>query len=77
MNGRCISWVDNNGLASDTLTIKVLNSGNVVANAFLKSWWSKDMNADDFGELCYFIIKYFDKYERDYKVGLGRMKPQI
>lgn len=32
---------------------------------------------EDFGELCYFIIKYFDKFEIDYTVGLGGMKPQI
>ena len=32
---------------------------------------------DDFGGLCYFIIKYFDKFEIDYTVGLGGMKPQI
>ena len=32
---------------------------------------------DDFGEVCYFVIKYIDKFEIAYKVGLGGIKPQI
>jgi hypothetical protein len=35
------------------------------------------MTMEDFAQLCYFIIKYFDIYEVDYTVGLGGMKPQI
>jgi hypothetical protein len=39
--------------------------------------WSNNISMEDFGELCYFIIKYFDNFEIDYTVGLGGMKPQI
>jgi 20S proteasome alpha/beta subunit len=73
-----LEYIDSSGLPSDIYdSYKILGSGNIVANAFLKSVWSKDITMEDFGELCYFIIKYFDKFEIDYTVGLGGMKPQI
>jgi hypothetical protein len=70
-----LEYIDYSGLPSDIY--KILGSGNIVANAFMKSVWSKDITMEYFGELCYFIIKYFDKFEIDYTVGLGEMKPQI
>lgn len=76
--GAFLEYIDYSGLPSDIYdSYKILGTGNVVANAFLKSIWSKNMTMDDFAELCYFIIKYFDKYEIDYTVGLGGNRPQI
>jgi 20S proteasome alpha/beta subunit len=73
-----LEYIDDSGLSSDIYdSYKILGYGNIVANAFLKSMWSNNISMEDFGELCYFIIKYFDKFEIDYTVGLGGMKPQI
>ena len=35
------------------------------------------MTMNEFAEFAYFIIKYFDRFEIDYKVGLGGRKPQV
>ena len=51
--------------------IQVVQTGVVVMMASETSRRSK------LGKLCYFIIKYFDKFEQDYTVGLGGMKQQI
>jgi 20S proteasome alpha/beta subunit len=76
--GAFLEYIDISGLPSDIYdSYKILGTGNIVANAFLKSIWSKNISMDDFGELCYFIIKYFDKFEIDYTIGLGGIKPQI
>jgi hypothetical protein len=76
--GAFLEYIADTGLASDIFdSYKILGTGNIVANAFLKSMWSKNMTMHDFGELCFFIIKYFDKFEIDYTIGLGDKKPQI
>jgi 20S proteasome alpha/beta subunit len=76
--GAFLEHIDEYGTPCDITDIyKIIGSGDVVANAFLKPVWRKDMTMNEFAEFAYFIIKYFDKSEIDYKVGLGGRKPQV
>lgn len=76
--GAVLQYIDQEGFPSDILNrYKIIGSGEIVANALLKPLWHKDLPMEQFAEVAYFIIKYFDKFEIDYKVGLGGMKPQV
>ena len=51
--GAILEYIDYSGLPSDIYDYKILGTGNIVANAFLKSMWSKDIIMEDFAQTCY------------------------
>ena len=50
--GAFLEYIDDTGLPSDIYdSYKILGTGDIVTNAFLKSMWSKKMTMNDFTEL--------------------------
>jgi 20S proteasome alpha/beta subunit len=76
--GAFLEHIDEFGTPCDITDLyKIIGSSDVFANAILKPMWRKDMTMNEFAEFGYFIIKYFDRFEIDFKVGLGGRKPQV
>lgn len=67
----------NDGRMEPVLRYKSIGSGAPYASIFLKKIWKENMTMKQNAELAYFLIKYIEKFELDFTVGVNNHQPQI
>jgi hypothetical protein len=76
-SGARLSYIAEDGLSEDVDRHKVIGSGEIAANVFLKCVDPNTMTMDQFGRLGFFIIKYIEEQGINNNVGVGKYQPQI
>ena len=56
---------------------KAIGTGSFKGDFFLHQLWNPEQTMNAIAEIGYFIIKYIEKFNLDYTVGVGSHKPQI
>ncbi|MFL6349628.1 MAG: hypothetical protein ACJ72X_15205, partial [Nitrososphaeraceae archaeon] len=75
--GAVLFYIPRDGVSDKIDKFKVIGSGEIPANVFLKSTDPSNMTMEQFAKWGYFIIKYIEEKGIDNYVGVGQYKPQI
>ena len=72
-----LTFIDKNGTSEDIHNYRIIGSGSLKASVWIHPFYHKDITMENFALLCYFVIKYLDKFHLDDGVGLNGLKPQV
>jgi 20S proteasome alpha/beta subunit len=75
--GAVLFYFHTDGSSEDIYKHKVIGSGEIPANVFLKAINTNHMTMREVAKWGYFIIKHIEDYGIDNRVGVGRDQPQI
>lgn len=75
--GAVLFYIPSDGVSDDINKFKVIGTGEIPSNVFLKSIDPNKITMERFAKWGYFIIKYIEDKGIDNYVGVGKFEPQI
>ena len=75
--GSVLYYIPPKGIGTKIFEYMVIGTGERLAEMVLGPLWRKEMTMEQVAKIGYFIIKYIEQYDLDYKVGVGSLYPQI